>query len=714
MTYEAFNNKNFILLNVPAGREAAYSAAAVWKDFYIKGVSTTVTEGSCGTDLTWVYDVPTATLTISGTGDMNVRLSTSTAASAFASKIRTLVLPDGLASIYRNAFSGCRSLESVTIPSNVTSIAMYAFSDCSSLTSVTIPANVASIGAGVFSCCTNLAAIEVEAGNTNYISENGVLFDKEKKTLMRYPPQKQENTYTIPGSVTSIDESAFYGCKELTSVTIPGSVTYIANDAFRECTFLSSANIPNSVTYIGEYAFYRCFSLPSVTIPNGITSIQNLTFIDCISLASVTLPESVNYIYNQAFSGCVSLTSINIPNKVTFIGESVFSSCESLPSINLPNSITTIRWNAFQDCKSLTSVIIPKGVTNIQSYTFYGCTSLESVVIPEGVTFIGVGAFSDCSSLTSVAIPCSVTTIDAYAFRSCKSLTSITMPNSVTSLGIDVFDGCSALASASISDRITEIGQRVFGNCTSLTSIIIPDSVITIGAAFDGCTALTEIVSLAADPPQITSNNVFRNVDKSKVTLYVPANSMTGYLAADVWKEFSIKPVVPVTGVSLNKPAATLAVGASETLSATVQPANATIQKVMWHSCDPSVATVDAEGRITVLSPGTTTITATTFDGKTVTCEINVPQHGVGVETVEAPLANIAIYPNPTAGEVTVQLKASGTYNITVADISGKPLLRQTASGDTVQMDFSNYPAGVYLLMVDDGVERKTVKVVKN
>ncbi len=166
-------------------------------------------------------------------------------------------------SIGNGAFGWCKSLTGVTIPDSVTSIGGSAFYGCTSLTSVTIPDSVTSIGDGAFASCTSLTGIWVAEGNNDYSSDaSGVLFNKDKITLVQCPGTFRE--YTIPDSVTSIGEQAFMGCSSLTSVTIPDSVTSIHWGAFYDCTSLTSVTIPDSVTSIGAWAFRDCTSLTDV------------------------------------------------------------------------------------------------------------------------------------------------------------------------------------------------------------------------------------------------------------------------------------------------------------------------------------------------------------------------------------------------------------------------------------------------------------------
>ena len=181
--------------------------------------------------------------------------------------LTSVTIGNSVTSIGNYAFFKCTSLTSITIPNSVTSIGRDAFAYCTSLTSVTIGNSVTSIGRRAFYDCTSLASISVDSANNNFSSAEGVLFNKDKTTLVQYPPSKTGITYTIPSSVTSIGEYAFYGCTYLTSITIPASVTSIGGYAFFDCTALTSITIPASVISIGNNAFYGCTSLVTVYLP---------------------------------------------------------------------------------------------------------------------------------------------------------------------------------------------------------------------------------------------------------------------------------------------------------------------------------------------------------------------------------------------------------------------------------------------------------------
>jgi len=169
-----------------------------------------------------------------------------------------------------SAFMNCSSLTSVTIPDSVTSIGHAAFGLCSSLTSVTIPDSVTSIGGWAFSYCSSLTSIEVGKGNTEYSSDDGILFDKNKTELIQFPVGKSGH-YMIPDSITTIEGGAFISCSSLTSVTIPESVTSIGHGAFYGCSSLTSMTFEGNAPSLGDDVFEGVSDNAKVFINSGAT-----------------------------------------------------------------------------------------------------------------------------------------------------------------------------------------------------------------------------------------------------------------------------------------------------------------------------------------------------------------------------------------------------------------------------------------------------------
>jgi len=340
------------------------------------------------------WSLQDGTLTISGTGDMPDYGGGDSPWYSYQSSITDVVIADGVTSIGNWAFGYCSSLTSVAIPNSVISIGYNIFA-LSSLTTVTVPNSVTSIKAGAFGDCMGLTSIDVDINNTTYTSEDGVIFNKSKTTLVAYPAGKAytNTNYTIPNSVTSIGDNAFQSCFGLSSVTIPNSVMSIGVGAFSNCQGLISVNIPNSVMSIGQNAFYVCSSLTSVTIPNSVTSIGQ-----------------------DAFSFCNRLTSISVDNAnaAYFSENGVLFSKDKTILIHYPAGKTDAAY------------VIPNSVMSIENAAFAWCNSLTSVTIPNSVTAIKSSAFDMCSSLASITIPNSDIFIEGWAFAYCYGLTEIT------------------------------------------------------------------------------------------------------------------------------------------------------------------------------------------------------------------------------------------------------------------------------------------------
>lgn len=213
---------------------------------------------------------------------------------------------------------------------------------------------------------------------------------------------------------------------------VPDDMTEIENDAFSGCIDLTSITMPRSVEIIGDDAFAGCTGLISVSIGDGVISIGDDAFYDCINLTSVLFGKSLETIGESSFSGCKKLSSIEIPEGVTNINDGAFFGA-GITSLTLPNSLQNIGINssdlthgAFSLCEGLTSVIIPNSVKSIGDYSFMLCSNLTSVIIGNNVKIIGAGSFSRCSKITSISIPTNVTEIGSRAFAFCDSLDTIT------------------------------------------------------------------------------------------------------------------------------------------------------------------------------------------------------------------------------------------------------------------------------------------------
>lgn len=208
------------------------------------------------------------------------------------------------------AFFETTALTSVTIPEGVTTLGERVFYSCKGLTKVTLPATLTKIGDSAFFKCVSLKEIIVAPECTAFSSEDGVLFDKEKASLIFYPPGKTTTDYTIPDSVRIIVDRAFSDCRNLVNVNVGNNLNKIGESAFEHCNKLANIEIPDGITEIGNRAFSYCESLKKVKIGNNVTKIGASAFKGCKSLVSVTMGNSVAEIGYFAFSWCSSLTHV--------------------------------------------------------------------------------------------------------------------------------------------------------------------------------------------------------------------------------------------------------------------------------------------------------------------------------------------------------------------------------------------------------------------
>ena len=347
------------------------------------------------------------------------------------------------------------------------------------------------------------------------------------------------------------------------------TVTSIGNQAFLDCA-MSSVIIPNSVTSIGDYVFYDCPNLTSVTISNSLTSISRGTFEYCSSLTSVTIPSSVTSIDFLAFAGCTNLSEVWFGGNLKSIGSSCFENCTSLTWILLPDSVETIGIDAFKGCDNLTSVTVNfETPIEITENTFSNraratlevpfCCKEAFEAAPYWKQFKNIKEQTTKKNVVINGIRYQLNsetnTAEVINYQDSPYTGSINIPASVqaynrtfkvTGISSNAFIYNSDITSVSIPEGVTSIGLNAFQDCTGLTSVTIPSSLTTINNyAFFGCSNLETIICYADIPPTV-GVDVFKNVDVSKVALYVPDEYIPLYKAHNIWKQFFLD---TITGI---------------------------------------------------------------------------------------------------------------------------------------------------------------------
>ena len=210
-----------------------------------------------------------------------------------------------------------------------------------------------------------------------------------------------------PNSVTSIGDSAFYGCTSLAEISIPESVTSIGTEAFTETPWAEAAMAENGLLIINNILVKSTNSSESITIPDNVTGINNRVFYNSQNLKQISIPDSVSRIGDNAFENCSSLTNMNIPSSLTSIQYAVFAGCDSLTSVNIPDSVTSIDSYAFYGA-GLTSITIPASVTEIGAYALGYQAGYDRIPV-DGFTIYGypgsaAETYANDNSFTFVAL----------------------------------------------------------------------------------------------------------------------------------------------------------------------------------------------------------------------------------------------------------------------------------------------------------------------
>lgn len=484
-----------------------------------------------------------------------------------------------------------------TIEGEPYAVYKHAFRDLDVVEDITIPANVNEIGECAFRGCKNLTAIYYNATHIQYVAWDTFAKASSSDTSKKIKVTIGKNVECIPeyflagsgnldvvevtfeeGSIcTSIGASAFNLLKNLTVITIPESVTTIGEDAYYVCDnikeihFLAtSCETPSESPF--EYVGSRgkgvtLYIGPSVQkIPDRLLYVSHL---GTPNIVSCVIEGDLTEIGTYAFAGVTSLTSLTIPKTVTKIGKDAFKNCTGITSFEYNaatlDSDNVLGENIFSGMgiTSKFDLTIGADVTYIPDRLFSGRAVKSITFTPNGVcSKIGAYAFANTSAITKLVIPDYITTIHDYAFSGCSALKELTIGTGFKTAGTAIFKGCNALeniywnaieaedgcvfttiGSATNGATITfgygvkripgylfssvanlkfvkcyyltleEIGERAFYNVATLYSFTIPQSIKTIGeGAFEGCTGLTSLIYNAEELEDFTSNTTaFRN-----------------------------------------------------------------------------------------------------------------------------------------------------------------------------------------------------------
>lgn len=424
----------------------------------------------------------------------------------------------------------------------VVQISDGAFSDCQKVQTIMIPKSVRDITESAFSAQC-ISCFKVSSENSTYYAteSDGILYEKGSNNLVRYPPSKAGESYTVTNNVSKIEPGAFAYSLYLKEVFIGENVLRLGDYAFSDCYKLETVSFSGSgLGIIGIGAFYNCTALKTINLPPELLTIGDLAFCSCKSLAEIEIPGSVISIGDGVFRHCESLakfivdednakytvyenalcvldTQSKIKTLIAFPAACTLDNGADLVEYTIPSTINDILPYAFSD-SHITKLCLPAGLSEIGAMAFAEMTSLTDVEIPKTVTKINLGAFTHCTSLKYIDTGVNTYQIEDMAFMGCTSLKEVVLHENLYSISDWAFSE-TAIESIVIPSSVGLLGASVFGHCENLTYIEIESKDVTATDTFD-MKEMSQTVTVKCydgalkDTGTVSDNVVFEYFDK--------------------------------------------------------------------------------------------------------------------------------------------------------------------------------------------------------
>ncbi len=495
-----------------------------------------------------------------------------------------VTLPSTLTSIGRSAFESCTALEAVTLPASLTTLGSWAFAGCRELVAIHLPAGVSSIGTEPFGSAVKLAALTVDPANPAYLSENGVLFNRAKTSLVQMMGAYR-GAFTVPATVTSIGYGALRA-GGLTAITVdPASASFSSENGvlfnLARTTLVEAPQslagayaVPPGVTTIGEWAFYRCSGLTEITLPASLRSIGRSAFEACSGLTTLTFPAGCTTLDSYVLWNCTKLTSVAFLGAAPTLGTGVFPSVTravfrdpattgwattfggvTTRPIGAAFMITPPSAQSVAVGTAATLSVVGTGVPTPTYQWHKAGVAIPGATNPTltftAVTLADAGSYSviltnPVSPSTSSAVALTVTglTEGDYGFSSNGSTATITgytgaggaitLPATlggvpVTAIGASAFSGKSGLTSVAFPAGLKTIGGSAFDSCSGLTTVTLPASVTTLSSgSFRACRNLTAIWVDPANPDLVSAEDGKAVLNRARTALIQVATGLTG------------------------------------------------------------------------------------------------------------------------------------------------------------------------------------------
>ena len=435
---------------------------------------------------------------------------------------------------------------SVTLTDSVRYVHAYTFFRAN-VRHLTIGAGLSLTGDNYFTYCP-IEDIVVSSDNPYMVYENGVLYSKDKRTVLMCRPAT--TSIVVADGVTAIAPYAFAYDTALTSISLPDSVRTIGEYAFGFCVSAVDFTLPAGLTYIHKGGLYRCAMLvDGLVLPQGLRTIGAYAFCDDVNIwGTLTIPDGCLVVGYHAFDGCENISRLVMLSD-TVVDEAFYYS--NVTSIRLGAAVTRSDWlsQIYAPFNHLQSIEVADGNAVFYAESGYLCRDGEVVFVPNALSGelvitsrFGENAFAARSQITAVVIDNDMTSIPAYAFSGCTALREVEIRNaSITFIGNDAFARCTALETFPAIDGLTSIDQGILWDCSRLQTICIGPEVRYISAnAFSGLASLKSFIVHPDNPYFVVVDGVLYN------------NAMTSLIKCPPMREAEGTFVVPDTVKSIS------------------------------------------------------------------------------------------------------------------------------------------------------------------
>lgn len=300
-----------------------------------------------------------------------------------------------------------------------------------------------------------------------------------KKIIEDYEKQKANPSFYFSIADDTLTAFSRSRAKELDYIFVPEDITLIEPGVFSKGTF-KEISLPSSLKTIPDGAFYNCKYLESIDIPDGVYEIGVKAFAGCGSLANVKLPHGIHELRMGTFKRCHWIREITLPENITLIGVEAFSGCLRLEKVNFPKNLKTIESSAFRMCFGFTELTIPDTVSFLGNRCFMECKRLKKVNLPDKIKRLCAKTFESCQALQKIKLPANLTSMEKSVFNGCVELESLTLPNTISSLGYGLFNNTPKLTTINIPNELEAVSRGVF-NGSNIKTVIINDNLKSLG-----------------------------------------------------------------------------------------------------------------------------------------------------------------------------------------------------------------------------------------